>query len=59
MAEKITMSLPEFAQKLGISKSLAYKMAGNGEIPGLIKLGAKRLVISVAAVDRMLEAAGE
>lgn len=56
MDGKITMNLPEFAKKLGISKSLAYKMAADGQIP-VIRLGAKRLVVPAAAVDRMLEKA--
>lgn len=51
--EKATMSLPEFAKLMGISRSLAFKMAANGEIP-VIRLGVKRLVVPTAAVVRML-----
>lgn len=54
--ERPTMSVPEYAKLMGISKSLAFKMAANGEIP-VIRLGQKRLVVPTAAVIRMLEQA--
>jgi len=50
---KVTISLPEFARQMGISRSLAYKLAANGVIP-VIKLGQKRIVVPVWAVDKML-----
>lgn len=59
MNEKATMNLPEFARKLGISRSLAYKMAASGQIP-VIRLGQKRIVVPAWAVEKMLnEAAGQ
>lgn len=59
MNGKATMNLPEFAKKLGISKSLAYKMASEGQIP-VVKLGQKRIVVPIWVVEKMLnEAAGQ
>ncbi len=56
--DKPTMSIPEAARILGISRSLAYKMAGDGQLPAL-RLGQRRLIICTAAIARMLEGAGE
>jgi len=42
--EKITYTIAEAAEIIGVSKSLMYKMAKNNEIP-VIKLG-RRWVIS-------------
>lgn len=58
--EKPTLSVPEYAQLMGISRSLAFKLASEGKIPGLLRLGAKRMVISTVAIARTLDqAAGE
>jgi excisionase family DNA binding protein len=57
--DKPTMNLPEFAKIMGISRSLAFKMAADGKIP-VIRLGEKRLVVPTAAVVRILdEASGQ
>ena len=57
--ETPTMSLPEFAKVMGISRSLAFKLAASGEIP-VIRLGEKRMVVSTAVVVRMLgDASGQ
>ena len=57
--DKPTMNLPEFAKLMGISRSLAFKMAADGKIP-VIRLGEKRLVVPTTVVVRMLdEASGQ
>ena len=48
-----TLSVPEAAQVLGISRSLAYEMARIGKLP-TIRFG-KRLVVPRRALERMLE----
>jgi len=53
---KKTMNLPEFAKALGISRSLAYKLAAEGKIP-VIRFGQKRIVVPLWAVDKMLKEA--
>jgi excisionase family DNA binding protein len=54
--ERRTLSIPEAAKALGISRNNAYEAARRGEIP-TIKIG-KRLLVPLAALERMLERAG-
>jgi hypothetical protein len=37
--ERRTLTIPEFANLMGLSKGSAYKAAREGQIPGVIKLG--------------------
>ena len=53
--EKMTLSIPEVAETLGISRNLAYELAARGELPGLIHLGQKRVVCSRLAIERLLQ----
>lgn len=54
--DKLTVSVPEAAKVLGISRNTAYALARAGRLPGVIELGPKRLVISRAALERLLGA---
>ncbi len=57
--ERTTLSVPEAAKVLGVSRSLAFRMVERGELPAL-RLGQKRLVVPTVAIVRMLEqAAGQ
>jgi len=61
MAEKraenrLTISIAEAAAQLGISRNLGYKLARQGKLPGVISIGDKRLVVSKAAIEKLLEA---
>ena len=47
-----TLTIDEVAARLGISRSLAYRLASSGGIP-VVKLG-KRLLVPEAALDRFL-----
>jgi len=51
---RATLSVREAAQLLGISKNLAYQLARQGKLPGMIRLGQKRIVVSRIAIDRLL-----
>ncbi len=53
---KRTYSIPEAAKVLGISRSLAYTLVRNKQLP-VIELGDKRKVIPIIAVERMLNEA--
>jgi len=53
--QKMTLSIPEVAETLGISRNLAYELAARGELPGLIHLGQKRVVCSRLAIERLLQ----
>lgn len=52
---RLTYTVKEAADKLGISKNLAYDLARRGELPGVIKLGNKRLVVSKFKLDNLLK----
>ena len=55
---RLTYSVAEAAAMLGISRNLAYDLARRGELPGTIKLGQKRLVVSRIAIERLLQGDG-
>ncbi len=55
MAEKLTISVEECAKLIGCSRNLAYKMARQKQLPGVIHLGQKRMVFSKAAIERLLQ----
>lgn len=51
----LTMTIPEVARTLGISRGLAYELAKRDELPvPIIKLG-RRMVLSRKAVEALLE----
>lgn len=50
----LTLSIPEAAQLLGISKNLAYEAAARGEIP-TVKIG-RRVLVPRAGLNRLLGA---
>jgi len=53
--QRLTMTIPEFAEATGISKNLAYDLARREKLPvPVIKLG-KRMVLSRKAVLALLE----
>ena len=52
--EKMVMTITEVAETLGISRNLAYELAGQDKLPGLIRLGQKRMVCSKQAIDKLL-----
>lgn len=58
MNNRLTLTIDEAAEMLGVSRDTVYRAVRAGQIPTL-KLGARRLVIPRAAFERMLEQAGE
>lgn len=54
-SERLTLTIRDAAAKLGISKNLAYDLARRGELPGVIKLGSKRLVVSAFQLENLLK----
>ena len=55
--ERVTVSVEEAGRLLGISRGSAYEAARRGDIP-TIRIG-KRLIVPVAALQRMLASAGK
>ena len=55
----LTLTIPEVAELLGISRGLAYELAKRDELPvPVIKLG-RRMVLSRRAVEALLSGNGE
>jgi excisionase family DNA binding protein len=54
MSERLTLTIPEAAELLGVSRGVAYEAARAGELP-TIRLG-RRLLVSRA---RLMELLGE
>jgi len=55
--ERLTLTVEEAAQLLGISRGLAYEMARCGKLP-VVRLG-RRLLVSRGALERMLDQPGD
>ena len=58
-SKRLTVSVAEAAAMLGISRNLGYSLARRGELPGLIRLGQKRVVCSKLAIQKLLEGEGK
>ena len=55
MNEKLTLSVDELAQELGISKPLAYNLIKRNDFPSL-RISERRIVIPVDALRSWLNA---
>jgi hypothetical protein len=49
-----TLSVPVAGRRLGLSRGASYDAAKRGDLPGLIKIGRRRMVSRVA-LERALE----
>ena len=56
--KELTYSVEKCAKLLGISRNLAYTLARQGKLPGVLKLGQKRLVVSKVAIEKLLQGCG-
>lgn len=56
--KKLTLTIAETALRLGISRGLAYELARQGKLPGVIHLGDRRMVVSKAKIDALLTGNG-
>jgi excisionase family DNA binding protein len=54
MTEKLVYTVDEVSKLLQCSRNLTYRLARERKLPGVIFLGSKRMVISAAAIDRLL-----
>ena len=51
----LTMTIPEVAKVLGISRGLAYELARRNELPvKVLRLGSKRMVVPKIALEHKL-----
>lgn len=51
--ERLTMTVSEAAEVLGISRAFAYELVGRGEIP-VVRFG-RRVVVPRRALETLLE----
>ncbi len=56
--ERLTMTVEEAGEALGVSRATAYMLANTGRIP-CIRLGDRRLVVPKAALLKMLESSSK
>ena len=57
--ERLTMTIPEFAEATGCSRNLAYSLARQNKLPiPVVFLGEKRMCVSRKAVLSLLEGNG-
>ena len=55
--EKLTMTVEEAGELLGISRATAYALAKQGRLP-VIRISDRRLIIPKVALQRLLSEAG-
>lgn len=51
---KLIYNVEDTAKLLQISRNLCYRLCRERKIPGVIFLGSRRMVLSAAAIDRLL-----
>ena len=56
--EKLVYTVDEVSKLLSCSRNLTYRLCREHKIPGVIELGSKRMVVSAAAIHRLLEGNG-
>lgn len=52
--EKLVYTVDEVSKILQISRNLCFRLCREKKLPGVIFCGSRRMVISVAAIDRLL-----
>ena len=52
-AERLTLTIPEVAKTLRVSRKLAYDLASQGKIP-VIRVGQKRLLVPRKSLEDFL-----
>lgn len=51
--ERLTVTVPEAAEMIGVSRAFAYEMVARGELP-VVKLG-RRSLVPLRALERLLD----
>ena len=55
VTETRVYSVSQVAKLLKCSRNLAYKLARQNQLPGVIHIGNKRMCFSAAAIERLLQ----
>ena len=56
--EKLVYTIDEVSKLLSCSRNLTYRLCRAHKIPGVIELGNRRMIVSAAAIRRLLEGNG-
>jgi len=56
-SQRYVLTVEEAGRRLGLSRPLAYQAVNSGQIPS-IRIGRRRILVPVAALEKMLESAG-
>lgn len=54
-----TLTIAEACRQLGIGKGLGYELARQGRLPGALRLGRRRFVVSRRLLEAFLEGRSE
>ena len=54
LTARATMTVPEAAKILGISRGLAYELIAAGRFPAPVIRAGRRILVSAAGIDRQL-----
>lgn len=53
------MTVLEASQRLNISRALAYQLARQGKLPGAMRIGGKRIIVSTSRFNEWLNGNGK
>ena len=56
--ERLVYTVEEASKLLHVSRGLLYGMAREGRLPGMIRLGSRRILISRKVLDEFLNGSG-
>jgi excisionase family DNA binding protein len=56
--ERLTMTVEEAGEALGISRATAYTLANTGRLPA-IRISDRRIIVPRKAIDELLASAGK
>lgn len=56
--ERLTMTVDEAAEALGISRATAYTLANTGRLP-VIRISDRRFIVPVKALNELLDSASK
>lgn len=57
--EKLVYTVDEVSKLISCSRNLTYRLCRERKLPGVIFLGSKHMVVSVAAIQRLLAGNGD
>jgi predicted DNA-binding transcriptional regulator AlpA len=56
--ERLTWSIPEVSSALGVSERTVWSMLRDDQLPGVVRIGARVLVLRQALINALMRGAG-